>query len=170
LIELAVIGVVLAGLGIGILLNPDVIPKLPLLYVLALAPTLVLVTVGLVRKRWRDRAIERRLGRLVALRDGEGEPAAVEAEALYQKLRQSEVRAHLDVSKDFMAATEAAGPHQVWCLRVLLHHAKKWDEPWVGILRNHEHVVRGAPMPQEEKIRLDELLAPPSAVEENSDM
>jgi hypothetical protein len=168
LIELAVIGVVLAGVVIGIVLNPEVISKLPLLYVLALTPTLVLVTVGYVRKRWKHRAIESGLDRLLALRDAEGQAVAVEGGELYEKLRQSKGWRHLAASKDFSAGAVTSGSHQLWCLRLIVHYAQTWDEAWVDILRDHQQVLRAAPMPTEEKMRLDELLAPPSVGEEKS--
>jgi len=133
-------------------------------------PTIVLVTGGYFRKKWQRQRTERALDRLMELRHAKGSDAVVEAADLYEKLRKFEVRDHIDASKDFISVTRTAGPHQMWCLRLTLHHAFPDGEPWCSILRDHEAVLRAGPIPQEESERLDLLVTPTVSMRERYGM
>ena len=158
-----VVGVLVAIIWFTTANNPEIRGSVPWFFAGGVLFTLVLVGIGHIRDRRQYRAIERTLSRLLELRHSKDGSAVAEAQVLYVELRGPSLREHIEKSSDFIDVTRTAGPHQVACLRLTLHHAWTGEEPWCGILRDHQEVLRASDLPAKEIRRLDELVAPPSS-------
>jgi hypothetical protein len=157
-----IVGVLVAVIWFATASNPEVRAAVPWFFAAGVAFTLFLVGIGHIQDKRQHRAIERTLNRLLALRHSKDDSAVAEAEALYAELRQPNLQKHINESKDFIEATRTAGPHQVACLRLTIHHAWTGEEPWCGILRDHEALLRASELTPRERKRLGELVAPPA--------
>ncbi|MFT5051947.1 MAG: hypothetical protein ACI8QZ_003378 [Chlamydiales bacterium] len=155
------IGVVLAAVLAWVFLNPDAISSLPLLYAIAVAPTLILVSVGSLRKRRKPQTFVRRLDRLLSLEHSDSADAAIHAEAttLYEQLGRAQLPRAIEQSADFIPAAGRAGPHQHGCLRLALHHPAHDEDPWRSLLRTHQGVLRACALKSWETEMLNALLA-----------
>jgi len=154
-----VVGVLVAIIWFTTANNPEIRGAVPWFFAAGVLLTLGLVGIGHIQDKRKYRSIERTLDRLLALRHSKHDSAVAEAEALYAELRRPSLREHIEKSSDFIEATRSAGPHQVACLRLTLHHAWTGEEPWCGILRENEELMRASDLPAKEIRRLGELLS-----------
>ncbi len=157
-----IIGGLLAAVLAWILLNPELISSLPLLYAIAIAPTIVLVTIGSLRRRRKPQAFARRLDRLLSLEHGDAADATIPAEAasLYERLSDAQLPTAIEQSREFLPAAGRAGPHQFPCLRLVLHHPARAEDPWSSLLRTHAKVLLAAEMKSWEVELLHGILRP----------
>jgi len=157
---IVIVGVLVAVIWFSTVNRPEVRAAVPWFLVGGVLLTLVLVAIGHIQDRRKYRSIERTVNRLLELRHSKDSSAAAEAEALYVELRKPSLRTHIEESEGFIDAARTAGPHQVACLRLTIHHAWTGEEPWCGILRDHEELLRASELPPREMRRLGELVAP----------